>query len=1003
MNSRWMQSNEASDHITLERMTVESLSVQGGDPTKGIELIGELLKNEAVSKQEAVQLRVQLAEMLEVTGKYDEALTALTPIDLSGRQYQIPQNVLAGIWFRMASLHRWLDNAPRAIHCATNSLKLYTELKDGVGCGAAHGLIGYIYWVIDEYAIARDHLLAALDFQEAVGDARALAQSYWNLSIVDYLEGRQQEAREACQRGLELLERMASVPTVADHVTFGKLLNNLALVLTEEGNIHKAVANYEQAIEHWSQTKDRNLLGIAYANLADAQLATGEWLRAEQSLKMAFDLVTGHNKRTESAVLGTLGDLYSKQGNVAEAERCIRRAIELALETGVKSVEAVSWEKLGDFFLAQGRVDDALVQFQHTLQINSKIGRLIAIPGTYLKLAQGHLLRADLDRAADYLRQAQELIKTQPNHNLSGHAARIDGNLRLQRGEASEAIPLLAQSISIFESISYVYEAACSHLEIGLALNRQSAPARALSHLEKAAQIYTELKAEPKRARAAEAIEILLENSFSSRPEPATLSLDALVIERLIAASTTHDLLLREFATLIRDEMQKQAVIFEQLADESLKLLTARGCDRKEADKAYRDLKLHLEEGKPLPPGVQVKPLTDNSHSGESNPQRRFYLFLSGGTTTPTMTKIGHLDSLIRVVELGLENCMLRNTVKATQTIVSSYKTNSNLVATGLICESPAMMRVIERIQKIRSSDVTVLITGESGVGKELIARAIHSTSTRHNKPFIPFNCAAIPAELIESRLFGHRKGAFTGADKDTAGIIRAASGGTIFLDEIGELALHVQPKLLRFLQDHEIHAVGEDHPVRVDVRVVAATNRDLEKEVEQGTFREDLFHRLNVIRIHVPPLRDRREDIPVLTRYLLRSFAKRENKNISLSEAALEILCKFPWPGNVRQLKNEMERAVALAATDSVLMPDNFSEEILQRPVTVSISSRRSGSVLPLGKTLSESVEELERKMVTDALDRHSGNITRAARELGLTRQGLILKRKRFGLETIE
>ncbi|HMV99149.1 MAG TPA: sigma 54-interacting transcriptional regulator [Acidobacteriota bacterium] len=1002
MNNRWVPNNDVSDHVTLERMTMESLSVQGGDPTKGIQLIGELLQNESVSREEAAQLRCQLAELLELTGRYDEALAAITPVDLTGRQYVLPQTTIANLWYRLGSIYRWLDNAPRSIYCATNALKLYTEIKDVTGCGSSHALIGYVYWMIDEYAISRDHLLAGLDHLEAVGDARALAQTYWNLSLVDYLEGRQQESREDSMRGLELLEKMSSRPTVADHISIGKLLNNLAMVEIEEGNIHKAVANYERAIEHWSQTKDRNLLGIAYNNLADAQLGIGEWQRAETSLKMAFDLATGINKRTESVVLDTLGELYLRQGRFQDAERCVRRAIELALETGIKSIEAMGWETLGDVFLAQNRVDDALVQFQHTLQLNSKIGRLVDIPGTYLRLATGYLQRSDIDKAADYLKQAQELLKTQPNLHMSGLAARYEGIIRLSRGESTEAISLLAQSISIFESISFAYEAACSHLEIGLAMARTANPQRALSHLEKACKTFTDLKAEPRQKQATEAIERLLDNSYSMRPESAALTMDTLIVERLITAATSHDLLLREVATIIRDELQMQAVVFEQLADESLKLVTARGCDRKEADRAFFELRLHLEEEKPLPPGVQLKLLADNRHTNDPTPLRRFWLYLSGGTPA-SATKLGNLDSLLRVVELGLENCMLRNTVRASQTIVSSYKTSSNLVAAGFVCESPAMMRALERIQKIRSSDVTVLITGESGVGKELIARAVHNTSARSARPFLPFNCAAIPAELVESRLFGHRRGAFTGADKDSFGIIRAASGGTLFLDEIGELTLHVQPKLLRFLQDREIHPVGEDHPVKVDVRVVAATNRDLEKEVERGKFREDLYHRLNVIRIHVPPLRERREDIPVLVRYLLKAAAKKENKTISLSEAAMEILSKFSWPGNVRQLKNEIERAVALAPHETILMPEHFSNEVWQRPVSVSIQGRRSGSMIATPKTLSEAVEELERKLVSEALERHSGNITRAARELGLTRQGLILKRKRFGLETIE
>jgi transcriptional regulator with GAF, ATPase, and Fis domain len=388
---------------------------------------------------------------------------------------------------------------------------------------------------------------------------------------------------------------------------------------------------------------------------------------------------------------------------------------------------------------------------------------------------------------------------------------------------------------------------------------------------------------------------------------------------------------------------------------------------------------------------------------------RRFFLCLSGVIAPNIATTI---EALVHVVEFILENHRLRNTVRASRAIASSEPAANRFAHLGLVCESPAMLSVVERIEKIRSSDVTVLITGESGVGKELVARALHATSRRRDRVFLPFNCAAIPAELVESRLFGHRQGAFTGANKDALGIIRSAAGGTLFLDEIGELALHVQPKLLRFLQEREIHPVGEEKPIKVDVRVIAATNRDLEAEVAQGRFREDLFHRLNVVRLHVPPLRARREDIAPLVRHLLRECAKREGKNVALSEAALERLCQLPWPGNVRQLKNEVERAVALAEPNDILTPDHFSPELwLATPPMPSGAHRipplppggRRGTgelVLPSRPTLSAAVEALERQMIAEALERHHGNVTHAARELGLTRQGLILKRRRYGLE---
>jgi DNA-binding NtrC family response regulator len=226
------------------------------------------------------------------------------------------------------------------------------------------------------------------------------------------------------------------------------------------------------------------------------------------------------------------------------------------------------------------------------------------------------------------------------------------------------------------------------------------------------------------------------------------------------------------------------------------------------------------------------------------------------------------------------------------------------------------MQTIARHAERAAQADCTVLVSGETGTGKELWAKLIHQRGPRAGKPFIPVNCAALTVTLAESQLFGHEKGAFTGAAGRSAGVFRAAEGGTVFLDEVGEMPLELQPKLLRVLQQREVTPVGSAYPVGVDVQIVAATNRDLEAEVTEGRFREDLLYRLNMVELRVPPLRDRVEDIPVLTRYLLRSFAKRENKNISLSEAALEILCKFPWPGNVRQLSHVIEQSYVLDCT---------------------------------------------------------------------------------------
>ncbi len=314
------------------------------------------------------------------------------------------------------------------------------------------------------------------------------------------------------------------------------------------------------------------------------------------------------------------------------------------------------------------------------------------------------------------------------------------------------------------------------------------------------------------------------------------------------------------------------------------------------------------------------------------------------------------------------------------------------------------MIRVVEQIQRMQGNDLTVLITGESGTGKELVARAIHAGSHRSAAMFLPYNCTTTGRDLADSQLFGHRRGSFTGAVSDQPGLVRSAVGGTLFLDEIGDLPLDVQPKLLRFLEQSEIMPVGDSRPQRVDVRVLAATNADLEQRVAEGKFREDLYYRLSVIRIHVPPLRERREEIPHLSTYFLREASERLGKpDIQLTSEALDLFSQYWWPGNVRQLKNEIQRAVAMSAPGGMIEPTHLSPEI----GTTRLHSAAAVALAPMPRlgrqaaNLASAVEQVERDMIQAALDRSGGNISETARTLGLTRRGLYLKLRRLGLDS--
>ncbi len=313
----------------------------------------------------------------------------------------------------------------------------------------------------------------------------------------------------------------------------------------------------------------------------------------------------------------------------------------------------------------------------------------------------------------------------------------------------------------------------------------------------------------------------------------------------------------------------------------------------------------------------------------------------------------------------------------------------------NIIGQSGVMQEVFRALEKVVNSNVTVLIQGESGTGKELIARAIHyHNPQRSNKPFVAVNCSALPESLLESELFGHEKGAFTGATGKRIGKFEVASGGSIFLDEIGLMTPATQAKMLRILQEREFERVGGNELVKVDVRVISATNRDLEEAVRENEFREDLFYRISVFPIKLPPLRERREDIPLLAAHFIDKFARQENKEVEgIAPDALELLMAYNWPGNVRELENAIERAVVLASTREITPKD--------LPNTVrAIGEKR---IYESDNTLSSWIEKLEEEALRNALLENGGNISQTAKKLGIGRATIYRKAKKYGLPMVK
>jgi DNA-binding NtrC family response regulator len=364
-------------------------------------------------------------------------------------------------------------------------------------------------------------------------------------------------------------------------------------------------------------------------------------------------------------------------------------------------------------------------------------------------------------------------------------------------------------------------------------------------------------------------------------------------------------------------------------------------------------------------------------------------------------TRLGALDFLEKPLSTDKLLLTLQNALQMERLKQENQQLRQQLGASGIVYTGETMRRLLAQVDRVAASETRVCILGETGTGKELIARAIHEKSPRREGPYITLNCAAVPAELIESELFGHEKGSFTGAATRHIGKFEQAHEGTLFLDEIGDMPLPMQAKLLRVLEQGEVERIGGDKPIKVSVRVVVATHRNLEDQVRQGGFRQDLFHRIYVFPVALPPLRERPEDIPALARHFAAQIVKQNGwKEVSFSDDALAALQAHSWTGNIRELRNVVERLLLFAESDTVTAATVRSA--LPTAAAVSGNPMAGGSITGTG-TLSDRVEQYERQVILDTVNRHNHHITNAAKELGLERSHLYKKCQQLGIDLRE
>ncbi len=965
-------------------------------------ILNQTLENYTHTPETKAKLYRLLSYTLETQGRYKESLESIEKYDDEELLGELDAETQISVITQLAIALNNTNDYPQAVALLNYALEQSQEAQMTNHYGEIYIALARVYRKLNEFPISRDHAEKALNYYREQGAWRGMAESYHMIAMSYHQEGNSEKAIEYFEQAIKIIGSR-SAPYL-----LGKLYSDMSGAYWFLRNPQDGIACLEKSIKFFEQTEHKVQATAAYNNLGLHLMIRGEWTKAEAAYNRALELATEANHVHVAGILDSLGELKILRGELEEAQDLLERSVHLAEERKKEWYLIQSLRNLARCLLLQGKLAEARLRAEETIEICGKIGERQIANMASLVLAEVYL---EENKQSECELELARIEETDPSSDffVLGNIQRIRGLLVLENDDEELAVHHFSRALTIFEAAEDVYHTALAHYLIGKTIYKTQ-PDRAGKHLVSAGEIFRRLGVKSILAQTEKTLEKL---KLVEKPKKRVASAGSqLLMLRLAEATASRELLFRELIAVLQQESKANKIIIAEINDRKrfFPFITHGLVPHESMEIVFK-----LQEA------VQKNDLENFSKTKNLKifnlraPSAAPAYLIIAPRAAAVLNDEGSLQPLLRVVELGMDVCALRDKDKFQYTDTDASPFTSNSLMPGFIHSSPAMTALVEEVYKIRSSDVTVLVTGESGTGKELVSRAIHTISSRKDKVFVPFNCTAVPKELAEGHLFGYKKGAFTGAVADSPGMIRAADGGTLFLDEIGDLPLDVQPKILRFLQEGEVQPLGEKRPIKVDVRVIAATNMPLEEKVADGSFREDLYYRLNVIRLRVPPLRERRSEIPPMINYYINHYSARFGKrDITITPQTTDLLMVCDWNGNVRQLCNEIQRAVARAEDGEKITPEHLSAE-LKRSAKPLVAFGDNGNVKPIASydslfnsfnvgansgTLEEAVSELETQMIKDALTRHKWNISRVANELGLTRRGLYMKIARYGIE---
>jgi len=962
-----------------------NVALDRGRGVEAAQLLTPLLRSGALSKDDEAAVRAALTAAWLLQDDLSQAAAALGRTPDAMRE-PLADARLATLWRLHGRLTFARGEQSRAIALHQRALKHAELAHDSRAIGLAHYELALCYKQVGDTGIVRDHLTEAASALHAAGDRRHLALVHSLSAVLLAQAGRYDEATTALRHG----ERLAmAIP--ADDVLAGIVHNqaNVALMCHQHD---QALALAERSVALHQSLGTSHGLAVALATLGQILVQLGDLERAEQVLTRTLEVRSPVQfQETTGAVFDTLAQIHLMRGSYERAGEYLRQASEAYSAYNSQTMKWYEWSLriLGVKLAIRHAAYDEAVRQAEELVHTTGVPPNEAIQAE-LALCEALVAAGRIRDAEHRLESCERRLDARSAPGSWGEFLRIRGAVHEQSQRPGPAHHDFAQSASVFELLGERYHVALSNLALGrlaARANNRSAD----RYLEHAGSIFGTLGAERDLSEVA-SVRASMNDAAAAPPAVPAIDADEAVVRRLVDAAIMPELLARETATALLETMEVDAsIVFVAPAGGDVRVVAASGCDADVARSLARAASQGTREY-----GDGLRLLTEPLGRDHDGP--RSCAIVAARRLNDTATR--RLRMFASIARQGFELCGARERPRQTAEPINERPLEPLLP--GFVCASAAMTRVVEQIQRLQGHDLTVLVTGESGTGKDLVARAIHVGSPRRAAMFLPYNCTTTTRELADSQLFGHRRGSFTGAVTDQPGLIRSAGGGTLFLDEIGDLPLDVQPKLLRFLEQGEVMPVGESRPQDVDVRILAATNADLEQRMAEGKFREDLYYPLSVIRIQVPPLRERREEIPHLSTFFLREACDRLGKpEVQLAAGTLDLFARYWWPGNIRQLRNEIQRAVAMSIAGGSIEPEHLSPDLAAPP---AVSSDASSGML-LGQTprnLASAVQEVEKDLIVTTLTRTRGNISEAARVLGLTRRGLYLKLRRLGLDGV-